>query len=91
MQAKIVLEWNSTSTLDSVVEMEVYNDLKRQRDRWSSRAQKLILSSLIPAVARHKSLSKKLLPETDVTWYFLKQYETVKRTKKWIHIFLRES
>ena len=56
MQAKIVLEWDSTSTLDSVVEMEVYNDLKRQRDRWSSCAQKLMLRSLIPAVARHTSL-----------------------------------
>ena len=67
----------------SRMDMSIYDDLKKQRDRLSDCARKLLLKSS-PAATKHKGIRRSSIrrAKLDETAHILKHYKTVKKAKK---------
>ena len=65
------------------MDMSIYDDLKKRRDRLSNCARKLLLKSS-PAATKHKGIrcSSIRRAKLDETAHTLKHYKTVKKAKK---------
>ena len=67
----------------SRMDMSIYDDLKKRRDRFSNCARKLLLKSS-PAATQHKGIRRSSIrrAKLDETAHILKYYKTVKKAKK---------